>query len=81
MKVLDDYACASCKTTEEHLVENGTLTVVCPTCGATATKQRRPIRAKLDHTFPGEVDKWAKRREQKLKQEMAHSSYDGSHNQ
>ncbi len=81
MKVLNDFHCSSCRTTSEHLVDNGALTVVCPTCDATATKQRRPIRAKLDHTFPGEADRWEKRRAQKLKEEMAHSSYDGSHNQ
>ena len=81
MKVLNDFHCSFCNNTEEHLADNGTITVVCPTCNGTAVKQRRPIRSKLDLSFPGEVDRWVKKREQKLREEKRHSSYDGSTNQ
>ena len=75
MKVLNDFHCSFCNNTEEHLADNGTITVVCPTCNGTAVKQRRPIRAKLDHTFPGEEDRWVKRRAEKLKDEQSKSWY------
>ena len=75
MKVLNDFQCGSCGDLEEHLVDNGVTEVVCLTCGNVASKQRRPIRAKLDFTFHGEADKWEKRRAQKLKEEQSHSSY------
>lgn len=76
MKVLNDFECLHCGASQEHLVDNEETSVTCLDCGNIATKQRRPIRAKLDFTFPGEADKWEKRRAQKLKEEQAHSGYD-----
>jgi len=76
MKVLNDFTCEPCGETTEYLVDNKETAVSCQRCGGIATKQRRPIRAKLDFSFPGEADKWEKRRAQKLKEEMAHSSYE-----
>ena len=76
MKVLNDFYCESCDATTENLVDNNETTVSCQSCGGSATKQRHPIRAKLHHSFPGESYKWEKKRAQKLKEEMAHSSYE-----
>jgi hypothetical protein len=75
MKVLNDFECHSCGLIAEHLVENSVITLECLECGKRATKVISPIRCKLEGItgdFPGAHMRWAKVREQKMKEEMKH---------
>ena len=63
MRTIRDFKCSTGHTTEE-LVESGVTAIDCPKCGTLAARTISPVRCKLDHSFPGEADKWARRREQ-----------------
>ena len=66
MRRLRDFRCGSDHVTE-HLVEDGCKSVACPECGATALRIISPVRCRLDHSFPGESLKWAKKHEEEAK--------------
>jgi rRNA maturation protein Nop10 len=76
MKVLNDFWCASCASTEEYFVENDLTTTACQVCGQDATKVISPIRFQLEGVsgdFPTAADRWVKRREEKIAQEKIHN--------
>ena len=69
MKVLNDFLCESCGTTEEHLLESNLHTVRCK-CGAEAQKVITSMNFSLDPLkghFPTATDKWAQWQEQRRK--------------
>lgn len=71
MRVLLDFRCEDGHV-EELFVEASTQTAPCPNCGKLATKQISPIKTNLDPIsgdFPGATMKWARQREEKIKQE------------
>ena len=79
MRVFLDFKCNACGTVDEHFVDNDTKEAPCHGCSGVATKVQSPIRANLDPisgAFPGATLAWERRREQKEKQERAHSSFD-----
>ena len=69
--MLFDFKCEKGHVTEK-LVRSDTKEITCPECDSPALKQISAVRSKLDHIsgdFPGATMKWAKQREQKIKQE------------
>ena len=74
MRVLNDYYCPKCGTTNENFVDNEVLTVDCLNCNEPATKVRAVPNFMLPGNdpagFPTEADKWVKKREQKMREEM-----------
>lgn len=75
-----DFECSQCKEVFEEWVDGPinepVKPVPCKECGAEAHKTITPVRFALDGTdpaFPTEWDKWAKRREQKIKLEKKQS--------
>jgi Zn ribbon nucleic-acid-binding protein len=74
MRVLNDYLCDHCGRMDEHFVENHIKTVECLDCGNVATKVRSVPNFQLPGNdpagFPTAADKWVKKREQKMAQEL-----------
>lgn len=74
MKVLNDFKCLGCDDQDEYFVDNSAREVVCRCCGATATKVRTVPNFSLPGNdpsgFPTAYDQWAKKREQKMKEEQ-----------
>ena len=74
MRVLNDYYCPKCGATHEHFVDNEVLTVDCLDCQSPATKVRAVPNFMLPGNdpagFPTAADKWVKKREQKMREEM-----------
>lgn len=62
MNVIRDFRCSNGHVTE-HYISNRAITTECTRCGAEAVKMISPVRCKLDHSFPGEADKWARKHE------------------
>ena len=72
MKVLDDYYCIACGLTEELFVDNQEPQL-CRNCGELATKVRSVPNFYLPGNgtgFPTADDKWVKKREEKMAQEL-----------
>lgn len=79
MRVLNDFVCPEGHQ-KEYFLDNRTLTTCCDTCGAEAKKVQAAIRFKLEGTsgaFPTAYDQWAKKRNQKLKQELKQEASTG----
>ena len=74
MRVLNDYLCSACGAVNEHFVDNEVLTVDCLDCQSPATKVRAVPNFMLPGNdpagFPTAADKWVKKREQKMREEM-----------
>lgn len=73
MLVFNNFKCPECQKQDEYFVDNRAHEVVCRSCGATATKMLNVPLFHLSGTdsgFPTAYDKWAKKREQKLKEEQ-----------
>jgi predicted nucleic acid-binding Zn ribbon protein len=71
MKVLNDFRCNKCASTE-YFVDNDNSTTNCRVCGNVATKVISAINFQLEGRsgdFPTAADKWVKKREQKMAQE------------
>jgi hypothetical protein len=72
MRVLNDFQCALGHTAERYL-DNGITLTECIQCGGPARKLLRPIAFTLEGTsgdFPTAADKWVKKRNQKLQEEL-----------
>ena len=72
MRVLNDFTCEQCDSTDERFEDSAISQVICHTCGGTATKRIRPVTTVLDPisgSFPGATAKWLKHRDQRMKQE------------
>lgn len=70
-----DFRCTKCDHTGEKLVPQGNYTDECDKCGSPAVRIISPVRCKLDHTFPGESMKWAKKHEAGAKIDTSHKSW------
>jgi putative FmdB family regulatory protein len=83
MMPLYEYECASCGIFEEFRnIDEREKSIACPDCGKRAYYRISAPRIKLDGcdpSFPGAYQKWAKKREAKMKverQKMAdHNTY------
>ena len=60
--MLFDFTCTEGHTTE-HLTKSDVKEVKCTECGAISNRIISPVSCKLDHTFPGYHDKWAREHE------------------
>jgi len=72
MRILLDFKCPDGHVTES-LVNSDEQAAKCKECGQQAQRIISPVRCSLDPTsghFPGETDKWIRKREQKMKQEQ-----------
>ena len=63
MLKIRDFRCSRCNTISEELVEDTATSIACPQCTSPAVKIITPINFHLDHTFPGQADKWARQHE------------------
>ena len=59
MRIILDFRCTEGHVTE-HLVENTVVTTTCSKCDAEAVRMISPVRCKLDQSFPGYADSWAR---------------------
>ena len=66
MRRIRDFTCADGHTTERYICDS-IPEIVCPECDSLAQRIISPVRCKLDHTFPGESIKWAKKHEDEAK--------------
>ena len=57
-----DYRCEAGHVAEQ-MVRDPADILPCPECGEPSKRIITPIRCKLDHSFPGEALKWAKKHE------------------
>ena len=64
--MLFDFTCTEGHTTE-HLIKSDVKEVECTECGAKSNRIISPINFRLDHTFPGYHDKWARDHEKAAK--------------
>jgi hypothetical protein len=71
MRRLFDFRCDA-QHTIEHFVDESITTRLCDVCDDTATRVISPVRSRLDHTFPGEAIKWARKREAGAKIDTSH---------
>lgn len=73
MRVLNDFECTHCGSTNEYFVDNRESTVSCIDCGAPATKVLAVPNFHLPGNdpagFPTAYDQWEKKREQKMAHE------------
>jgi len=73
MRVLNDFVCPQGHF-KEHFVENYVMTLECHSCADVATKVRSVPNFQLPGNdpagFPTAYDKWNKKREQKIAQEL-----------
>lgn len=70
MRLLRDYVCETCGTSQERFVNGQVVEVDCA-CGAVASRMIGMPRVALDGTdpsFPGAYDKWARVREDRARQ-------------
>lgn len=74
MKILNDYRCTHCGTVQELWLDNDTEHTECHVCEGVAAKIITGTNFTLEGCtgdFPGAHMKWAKKRDQKIKQEQA----------
>ncbi len=73
MRVLNDFHCPACDTTEERFVEASMGLVACTACGKEAKKVRTVPNFSLPGNdkagFPTAYDAWEKKRNQKMAEE------------
>ena len=62
MNIIRDFRCAYGHVSEKY-ISNKVIITDCAKCGAEAIKMISPVRSILDHTFPGQADKWAREHE------------------
>lgn len=60
--MLFDFTCPDGHTTE-HFTKSDVKEVKCPVCGLMSNRIISPTNFRLDHTFPGYYDKWAREHE------------------
>ena len=60
--MLVDFTCPNGHTTE-HFTNPDVREVQCPDCDLMSNRIISPTNFKLDHTFPGYYDKWAREHE------------------
>lgn len=71
MRVINDFTCTDCGTTQEHFIDSSTTAVRC-NCGGEAKKQLSSVTFKADigkNATTKAILQWAKKRERKLKHE------------
>lgn len=71
-KKIFEYWCHNCEQIFEAMAHNNLETKYCDFCGMPGKVTISPVRFRLDGTdpsFPTEWDRWAKRHEEKAKQE------------
>ena len=76
MALLFDFECSGGHI-EEKLVSSDTREIRCPHCNKIAKRIQSPVRSALEPMsgdFLGATEKWARQREQKLKQERRANS-------
>ena len=64
--ILFDFICEAGHVTE-HLVSPDTREVKCPECNAISKRTISPVNFKLDNSFPGYNNSWAKKHEKSSK--------------
>ena len=67
MLIIADVFCKSCNTRNEVWMENKERVAPCPRCGALADRKISAVTAKLDSSFPGWKQKWARQHEKAAK--------------
>jgi hypothetical protein len=72
MKLIYDFECEDGHRLE-YVVESGTSTTTCDTCGKLALRKLSAPRCKLEGitgAFPGAYDAWARKQEQRARVEQ-----------